>query len=109
MKTGPDTLAFAENESGSSKHEYGTRRSRNRRNTVGARKIRKLEPTPSVPPKTSPGVENMKTGWDALGTAEKESVRAKHQMGPEAPDTAENESRCAKCENGTIRPRYRRK
>jgi hypothetical protein len=44
----------------------------------------------AVPPKTSPGAKNMKTGPDALGTAENEFGRAKH-------------------ENGTRLPRYRRK
>jgi hypothetical protein len=54
------------------------------------RKTRKRDPTPSVPSKTSPGAQNMKIGHDALDTAENESGRAKH-------------------ENGTRRPRYRRK
>jgi hypothetical protein len=46
--------------------------------------------TPSVPPKTSPGAQNMKTGPNALGTAEHESERAKY-------------------ENRTRRTRHRRK
>jgi hypothetical protein len=50
----------------------------------------KLDPTPSVPPKMSQGVQNVKTGLDAHGTAENESGTAKH-------------------ENGTERPPYRRK
>jgi hypothetical protein len=36
---------------------------------------------PSVPQKTSPGVQNMKMGPDALGTAEIESGSAKHENG----------------------------
>jgi hypothetical protein len=70
----------------------------------------------------------MKTEPDALGTAENKSGSAKHERGPDAlgtvemilgaqnmkkgPDalfTAENESRNAKHENGTWRPRYRQK
>jgi hypothetical protein len=47
-------------------------------------------PDALVPPKTSPGVHNMKMGPDALGTTENEPGRAKH-------------------ENGTRRPRYLRK
>jgi hypothetical protein len=70
MKTGPDAIGTAENESGRAKHENGTRRPR--------------------APKMSPGAQNMKTGPDALGTAKNESGNAKH-------------------ENGTQRPRYRRK
>jgi hypothetical protein len=72
MKTRPDTLRTAEN---------GSRRTRFRLKRVS---------TPSVPPKTCPGAQNMKTGHDAVGTAENESGHAKH-------------------ENGTWRPPYRRK
>jgi hypothetical protein len=59
LKTGPDALGTAENESG--------------------RKTLKLDRIPSVPPKTSPGAQNMEMGPDALGTAENESERAKHE------------------------------
>jgi hypothetical protein len=45
--------------------------------SMGAQNI-KRDLTPSVPPKTSPNAQNMKMGTDALGTAENESVRAKH-------------------------------
>jgi hypothetical protein len=95
----------------------------------------KRDPTPSVPPKMCHGVQNMKTGHDALGNAENESGRAKHEnvrrrlryrrkrvrtpkmtagaqnmkMGHDALSTAENESGREKRENGTRRPRYRRK
>jgi hypothetical protein len=75
----------------------------------------------------SPGMQNIKTGGDELGTAENEfgarktskrnrtpSVPPKMspdaqnmKMGPDAFDTAENESVSAKHENGTRRPRYR--
>jgi hypothetical protein len=50
----------------------------------------KRDPTPSVPSKMSPRAQNMKTGPDAL-------------------HTAENESGSAKYENGTRRTRHRRK
>jgi hypothetical protein len=50
----------------------------------------KTEPTPSVTSKMSPAAQNMKTGPDALGNAENNSGSEKH-------------------ENGTRRPRYRRK
>jgi hypothetical protein len=57
----------------------------------------------------SPGAQNMKTVPDALGTAENESERAKHENGTRALGTAENESGSAKHENGYRRPRFRRK
>jgi hypothetical protein len=53
-------------------------------------KICKRDLTPTVPPKTSPGAQNIKTGSQALGTAENEFGNEKH-------------------ENGTRRPQYRRK
>jgi hypothetical protein len=51
----------------------------------------------------------MKTGPDAIGTAENESVRATHENGTDALGTAENYYGHAKHEIGTRRPRYRRK
>jgi hypothetical protein len=90
MKTGPDALGNAENEFGSAKHKNVNRRPRYRRKRVRARKTLKRDATPSVPPKTSRGAQNMKTGPDALKTAENESGSEKH-------------------ENGTRRPQYRRK
>jgi hypothetical protein len=51
----------------------------------------------------------MKTGHDALGSAENESGRANMKTGPDALGTAENESGNAKYENGTRDPRYGRK
>jgi hypothetical protein len=90
MKTRPHALGNTENESECAKHENGTRRPRSRRKGILERKASKRDPTPSVPPKMSPGAQNMKKGPDAL-------------------DTAENESGSAKDENGTRRPRYRRK
>jgi hypothetical protein len=80
-------------------------------------------------PKTSPGAQNVKTGRDALGTAENEfgsaklengirrpwyrrkrvRARKKENMGPDAPNIVENESVSAKCENSTRLPRYHRK
>jgi hypothetical protein len=90
MKTGPDTFITAENEYGSAKHENGTRHPRYRGKVFSECKTFKRDPTPSVPPKMSPGAQNMKTGSDPIGTTEKQSGRAKH-------------------ENGSRRPRYRRK
>jgi hypothetical protein len=68
MKTRFDTLGTAENMSGSGKRDL----------------------TPSIPPKTCLGAENIKTGRDALGTTENEFGSAKH-------------------ENGTSRHRYHQK
>jgi hypothetical protein len=45
---------------------------------------------PSIPPEMNPGAKNMKTGTDALSIAENVFGHVKH-------------------ENGTRRPRYRRK
>jgi hypothetical protein len=90
MKSGADARDTIENASVRTKHENGTRRTRNRRKRVRACKTRKLDPTPSIPPKTIPGTQNVKTVPDALGTVE-------------------NESESAKLENGTRRPWYRRK
>jgi hypothetical protein len=90
MKTGLDARGTAEDESGRAKHENGTRHPRYARKRVWERKTGKREPTHLVPPKKSPGAQIIKTGPDALGTAENESGSAKH-------------------ENGTLRPRYRRK
>jgi hypothetical protein len=60
MKTGPDALGTAGNDSESVEDENMTQNS--------ARKIRKRDPTPSVPSKTSPDAKNMKTGHVALKT-----------------------------------------
>jgi hypothetical protein len=90
MKTGPDALGTAENGSGRAIHENGTRRPRYRQKRVRARKTRKRDPTPSLPPKMSPGAQNMKTGPVALNSVENESGQTKE-------------------ENGTRRPRYSRK
>jgi hypothetical protein len=124
MKTGPKALGTIENDSGSAKHENGTRRRRYRRKRFREGNIYKRDPTPSVPPKTSPTTQNMKTGPDALGTAENESGLAKRdptpsilpkmspgaqnmKTGPDTLDAAENESGSIKNENGTRRPQYR--
>jgi hypothetical protein len=61
MKTGPDALGTAKNESWSAKNENRTRRPRYCRKLVNA--------------------QNMKTVPDALGTVEKESGSAKHENG----------------------------
>jgi hypothetical protein len=79
MKTGLDALGTAENESGHAKHENMTPHPPYRRKQVRERKTKKLEPTPSVPPKMSPGVQNKKTGPDALGTAKNVYGSAKHE------------------------------
>jgi hypothetical protein len=82
---------------------------RYRRKRVRERKTGKRDQTPSVPPTMTPGAQNMKTGHDALGTAENESGRANHENGSRRPRNRQNESRSAKHENGIRRPRYRRK
>jgi hypothetical protein len=51
----------------------------------------------------------MKTGADALGTAETESGRANRVNGTYALGTTENEARSVKLENWRRRHRYRRK
>jgi hypothetical protein len=79
MKTRPNALGTIENESGSAKHEIGTRRPRYRRKRLRESKIRKWDTTHSVPQKTSPGAQNMQTGPDALGTVENGSGSAKHE------------------------------
>jgi hypothetical protein len=90
IKTGPDALCTAENMAGSAKHENGTRRPRYRQKLVPSCKTWKRNMSPSGPSNISLGAQNMKMGPDALGTAE-------------------NMSGSAKYENGTGRPRYRRK
>jgi hypothetical protein len=72
MKTGPDALGTAENESWRAKHENRNLRPRYRRNLVRERKAWKRDPTPSVEPKMNPGAQDMKMGPDAVGTAENE-------------------------------------
>jgi hypothetical protein len=90
METGHDALGTAENESGRAKHENGTRRRRYRWKWLWGCKTGKRDPTPSEPPKMSPGAQNKKTGSDA-------------------PDNAANEFGSTKHKKGTLRPRYRRK
>jgi hypothetical protein len=70
MKMGADALSSAENKSGRAKHKNVNRRHRYRRKRVRERKTWKQDPTPSGPPKMSPGAQNMNMGPDALGTAE---------------------------------------
>jgi hypothetical protein len=79
MKTGPDALGTAENDSGSAKHEKGTRRSRYGQKHARERETLEQDWTPSAPPKTSPWAQNMKTAPDCLGTAENESRHAKRE------------------------------
>jgi hypothetical protein len=113
MKMGPDALRTAKNKSGRAKNKNGSRRPwyRGKRvwewdptpsipsetspagnesgKRVRERKTRNHDPTPFVPPRMCQGAQNMKTGFDALGTAE-------------------NESEHAKLENWTRHPPYRR-
>jgi hypothetical protein len=79
MKMRHDALGTAENESEHTKHENGTKRPQYRRKRFRERITRKQDPAPSVLPKMSPGVQNMKTGLVALGTAKNESGRTKHE------------------------------
>jgi hypothetical protein len=62
-----------------------------------------------LPPKTSLSAQNMKTGRDALVTDENESERAKHENGTRRPRYRRKRVGRAKHENVTLRPRYRRK
>jgi hypothetical protein len=78
MKIGPDALGTVENDFGRAKHEKATRRPRYRRKRVRTRNTLKRDMTPSEPPKTSLGAQNMKSGPEALGTAENKCGRAKH-------------------------------
>jgi hypothetical protein len=79
IKKEPDALGTVENETGHAKYEKVTRHPRYYRTWVRKRKTWKRDPTPSVPPKTSPGYQNMKTGPDALRIVENKSGRAKHE------------------------------
>jgi hypothetical protein len=90
MKTEIGALDTVENECGSAKYENWIWRPRYCRKRVRERKIWKLDPAPSVPPKTGTGEQNMKIEPDTLGTAE-------HGFGNE------------KHKNWTRRPRYHRK
>jgi hypothetical protein len=88
MKTLPDALGTVKNVCGDAKH--GNRSGRLRYRRKRERKTLNRDLTPSEPSNISTGTQNMKTGTDALGTAENLSGSAKH-------------------ENGTQRPRDRRK
>jgi hypothetical protein len=90
MKTGAYALRTAKNMSGNAKHENESRLPQYRRKRrrvpfscfeLSKTLLKTLDPTPSVPPKTSQGAQNMKTGADALGTAENESGCANHENG----------------------------
>jgi hypothetical protein len=127
MKTRPGSLGTAEKMSGSAKHENATWRPWYRRKQVRGRKTWKRDLTTSVPPKMSPGAQNMKKEPDAIGTAENEFGSAKHENGTWRPryrrkhvrerknmkkgrdalGTTENESGSSKHLNGTRRPLYR--
>jgi hypothetical protein len=79
MKTGADAHETAENESGSAKHENRRLCPPHRQKLAQERKLRKRCWTTSVQPKMSTGTQNMKTGPDALGTAENESRSVNHE------------------------------
>jgi hypothetical protein len=79
MKTGLDAIGTAQIESGSAKHENGTRRPQYRRKHVWVRKTWKRDLTPSVLHKTSPGIQKMQRGADAHGTFEKASGSARDE------------------------------
>jgi hypothetical protein len=70
MTTGADALCTVETESGRTKHENVHDTLDTAENDSGRVKHEKWVPTPSVPPKTSPGEQNMKMVADALGTTE---------------------------------------
>jgi hypothetical protein len=80
-KTGLDALGTAENMSESAKRENGTRHPRYRWKRVQERKKWKWDWTPKVPPKMSPGAENLKKGGNAIGIVENEFRSAKHEIG----------------------------
>jgi hypothetical protein len=82
MKTGIDALGNVENESYCAKHLIKTESGR--ANMHGSEK-RARDPTPSVPPKTCPGAQNMKTGPDVHGTMRNESGNGKHENGSRSP------------------------
>jgi hypothetical protein len=101
MKTGSDALGTTENESGRAKHENRTRRTRHRRKRVLVCKTSKRDPTPSIPPKMSSGEQNVKMGPDALDTAENESGGAKHEIETRRPPYHHKRALEHKHENGT--------
>jgi hypothetical protein len=96
LKTRPNALRTVKKDSGRPKHENWTRRPRYRQKLVWERKTLKRDLTPSVPPKMSQGAQNMKTGHDALGTAEDESGRAKYENGTRLPQNRRNRVRARK-------------
>jgi hypothetical protein len=79
MQIGLDVLGTVENESESAKYKNWTGRPQYDPKLVRECKTCKRDPTSSVRPKTSPGAQNMKTGPDALCSAENESGSAKHE------------------------------
>jgi hypothetical protein len=104
MKTGPEDLGTAGNESGSAKHDNWTLRPQYRWKWVEECNIWKRDLTPSVPPKMGLGPQNMNT---RPMVPSKMSLRVQNmKTGPDALGIVENESRSAKHENGTRRPRY---
>jgi hypothetical protein len=78
MKTGHDALGTADNSSVGAKRENETRCRRYRQKWVRERKTSKRDTRPSIPQKMSPEAQNMKTGSDAVCTAENGSGSAKH-------------------------------
>jgi hypothetical protein len=102
MKTRPDTLDTTENESGRAKHKNGTRRPRYRRKHVQERKTRRIAREKI----NKNSISNMKMVFDALGTVKTSPGEQNMKKGPDAHDTAENESGSAKYECGTRRTRH---
>jgi hypothetical protein len=81
MKTGPDAVVTVKNEHGGHKtRKLDPTPSEPPRTSPGAQNM-KPDPKPSAPSKTCPGAQNMKTGSDALGIAENEYGDAKHENG----------------------------
>jgi hypothetical protein len=84
-KRDPAPTVPPENESGNARHENRSRRPRFRWKRVRERKTWKRHTTPSVPPKMSQGAQNMKSRPDALRTPENVPGSAKHENGTRCP------------------------
>jgi hypothetical protein len=96
MKTGANDLGTIENQSGHAKHKNGTQCPRYCRKQVRANKIWKWDSTHAVPPKMTPGAQNVKTGPSTLGTAENESGHSKKKT---RPDTISSAEKCSGAQN----------
>jgi hypothetical protein len=98
MKSGLGALGTAENESGSAKHEKGTKRHRYCRKLVRERKTRKRDSAPSEPPIMSLRAQNMKTGLDTSVPTKMSTGVQNMKIGPDDLGTVEI---------GISRPQYR--